>query len=292
MITIVITSYKEPKTIGRAIKAFLDQDLPKFELIVSAPDKETLNEARKFQYKNKNVKLIKDLGKGKPSALNNIFKIAKGNILILSDGDVYVSKNSVKNLLKHIDNKKIGAVTGRPVSINEKRTMLGFWAHLLTTGFHYERIHEQKNNRNILASGYLYAIKKEFVKKIPENILADDAFISFSIIQKGKKIVYEPESEVYVKYPTNIQDWIKQKTRTAGRFYQLNKYFHISKLSSFKDEIVPGMKTLKEVKNLNQLIFFIILIIMRFYIWFRIFFDFRLWKKPFKDAWERIESTK
>ena len=54
MISIVITSFKEPKTIGKAIESFISQKLPlEYELIVAAPDKETLDVARSYSKKNK-----------------------------------------------------------------------------------------------------------------------------------------------------------------------------------------------------------------------------------------------
>ena len=44
MISIVITSFREPKTIGKAIESYLDQAIPEdYEIIVAAPDKETLD---------------------------------------------------------------------------------------------------------------------------------------------------------------------------------------------------------------------------------------------------------
>ena len=51
MISVIITSFKEPKTIGRAIEGFLQQDLKrkKFELIVSSPDRETQEVVKKYQ---------------------------------------------------------------------------------------------------------------------------------------------------------------------------------------------------------------------------------------------------
>src|SRR3989344_6326490 len=99
-ISILITSFKEPKTIGKAIESFLSQNLKNYEIIVSAPDKETLEVVKKYSKINNNVRFIKDKGEGKPSALNKLFRIAKGEILILSDGDVYVSNNSVNYYVK------------------------------------------------------------------------------------------------------------------------------------------------------------------------------------------------
>ena len=97
MISIVITSFKEPKTIGKAIESFLNQQIKeKYEILVCAPDKETLDVARKYSQKNKKVKIFKDPGKGKMFALNLLFKKIKSEILVFSDGDVFVQKNSFK----------------------------------------------------------------------------------------------------------------------------------------------------------------------------------------------------
>ena len=49
MISIIITAFKESKTIQRAIMAIAAQNLPRHEIIVIAPDKETLDEAEKFK---------------------------------------------------------------------------------------------------------------------------------------------------------------------------------------------------------------------------------------------------
>ena len=70
MISIIITSYKEPKTISKSIEAILKNNLKNYEILVTAPDSETLNVAKKHSKKNKKIKMLRDLGKGKPAALN------------------------------------------------------------------------------------------------------------------------------------------------------------------------------------------------------------------------------
>src|SRR3989344_5336520 len=100
MISIIITAFKEPRTIGKAIEAFAKQKYPGSEIIVTAPDEETLNEARKLKKKYKNMVLVKDKGNGKSAAMNLAVKKAKGNILVFSDGDIHVSSDSLKNLIE------------------------------------------------------------------------------------------------------------------------------------------------------------------------------------------------
>ena len=117
MIDVIITSFNEPKTIGNAIDSFLKQDLKeKYNIWVVAPDKETLEIAKSYSKNNENVKTFVDPGKGKSYALHEILPKLKGEIIVLSDGDVFVKKNSLKYLVKPFEDKKVGCVTGRPVS--------------------------------------------------------------------------------------------------------------------------------------------------------------------------------
>ena len=49
MISIIITAFREPN-VGIAIESFLNQNIKeKYELIVSAPDKETQNIVKKYK---------------------------------------------------------------------------------------------------------------------------------------------------------------------------------------------------------------------------------------------------
>ncbi len=291
MISIIITSFKEPDTIGRAIQSFLDQNLQGYELIISAPDNETLAVARSYQRNNHNIILIRDPGRGKPTALNEVFRTARGSILILSDGDVFVGSNSVKKLIRHFENPQVGAVSGRVISTNPRKKMFGFWAYALTEINHLLRLREQQKG-NLLCSGYLYAVRKELVSILPENILADDAFISLQVSAQRAQIMYESAARVYVKYPTNLPDWIRQKKRTAAKFYQLSSYFPLSKSAHLTDELLAGLQGLRIIRSLREVFWFIALAVMRIYIWARVVFDVRLWARSFERTWERVESTK
>src|SRR3989338_5204534 len=109
MISVIITSFNEEKTIGQAVEAFLNQlDVKEdIEIIVVAPDKKTLDSASKY----KGVKVLQDEGKGKPSALNLAIGRAKGKILVLTDGDVHVSNNVLKEFSNALKNEKAGGVS-------------------------------------------------------------------------------------------------------------------------------------------------------------------------------------
>ena len=312
MITVILTAYKEPSTIGKAIEAFLRQISKKDEILVACPDEETKKVILGYSKKHKQVKYIKDPGQGKPVALNIIFKKAKGDFWILSDGDVFVNKRAVKELLKPFKDPKIGAVSGRPISTNPRNTMLGYWSHLLSDiGAHETRMNLIKEGKFLVCSGYLYAIRKGIIKKCPEDALSDDAVISHLIWSKGYKIGYAPDAKVYIKYPTTFEDWLKQKKRSTGGYLQIKDYVrkaflsehpknpksffdvkNIPTMRSFGKEAMGFFKIWSYPKNLKEFIWTKFLVLARIYMWALIFINQKIRKRTFKQIWVRVESTK
>lgn len=294
MISIIITAYKEERTIGRAIESILKNKLPQYyEILVTSPDEDTLNIARQYSKKNKKVKAVKDLGEGKPAALNLVFNKAKGDILILTDGDVYVSDNAIEPIIKKFNNPQVGAVTGRPISLESREKILGFWSHLLSDTAHKIRLKRIREGKMIVCSGYLYAFRKNLIKEIPKEALSEDAVISHMIYDLKYKIDYSPESEVYISYPKNFKDWIKQKKRSAGGYNQLNYMVKDKeRMRSFSKESAGIFIVLSYPKKIKEFFYTILLIIARIYLWMLIFIDINLRKKELKKIWVRIESTK
>ncbi len=292
MISIIITSYKEERTISRAIESILKNNLTdKYEILVVAPDDETLNVAKIYSKKNKKIRLIKDLGNGKPAALNLAVSKAKGNLLILTDGDVYIGDNSLKPLLKPFLDGRIGAVSGYPVSINKKNSLLGYWAYVLTNIANIRRKRAVKSKKRFFCSGYLFAIRKDLFPKLPEKLLSEDGFISHKVYEKKYKVAYSEESKVYVKYPINLKDWIAQKKRSAGGYNQIRKLIKAN-IRSFTKESKGSLELFRFVSNFKEFIWLIALFLARMYLWFLIYLDINLRKKSHRQIWKRVESTK
>lgn len=291
MISAIITAFKEEKTIGRAIVTLSAQMDKKDELIVIAPDKETLEAASRYKKRIKNLKIMKDAGKGKPAALNLAVSKVRGDIIVLTDGDVCIDSNSVKPLLDEMKDKKIGAVTGRPVSTNERNNKFGFWAYILTEVANTWRTKAKKEGKKFFCSGYLFAIRKKLFPKLPEDLLSEDGYISHKIYESKFKIGYSEKSLVYVKYPDNFKDWIIQKKRSAGGYNQIKKLLGKS-TRSFGSESLGAIYFFKFIKNIKQTLWLIELFIARVYLWLLIYKDINLSKKSREEIWTRVESTK
>ncbi|HNP89466.1 MAG: Poly-beta-1,6-N-acetyl-D-glucosamine synthase [Microgenomates group bacterium ADurb.Bin219] len=285
-VSVVITSSHEPRTIGLALKTILKQDSSRIkEIMVVAPDKETLAAAKKVTT-NPKVKLIKDQGKGKPAALNLAFQKASAEILVLTDGDVYLGKNSLTDLLSLFEDPSVGGISGRPISANSRNTLLGFWSHFLTEAAHQTRLSRFNKGQFLELSGYLLAIKKKLVQEIPASTLADDLYLSQLVAKAGEKTAYQPKAEVFVNYPTTLTDWFKQKRRSAYDYWKTDLQSGRSPL----EEVIDGLKLgLTCPQNIREFLWLILLFGARLILWLEIFF-LRLFGK--RSLWQRVETTK
>lgn len=303
-ISVIITAWKEERTIGKAVGAFLNSlknaQIIDFELIVVSPDIET-RAAAKTAYGG--ILGLRDDNKGKPEALNLAFKQARGDILILSDGEVFISPDAIANLLKYFDDKKVGMVSGRPVPTNARDHLMGYWAHLLTTvGAHAERTEKAREQKFFEVSGYLFAMRN-FHWQIPGSALSEDAAMSHLIWNRGFKIAYAPDAIVNVKMPDNLRDWLKQKRRSTGGHNQINEFYRRGILDqkhrpahprTFWREISYFFRPFAFAQNFREFLWTILLYPARLWLWTLIFWDINLGqrKKLKRGLWERIESTK
>jgi len=295
MISIIITSYKEPETIGKAIESFLQQDIKeKYELIISAPDKETLDVAKSYGRKDKRIKIFKDEGKGKSNAINEVLKIIKGEVIILTDGDVFVSENSVNEILDKFKDEKVGCVSGKPLSQNSRSNLFGYWSHLLTYAAHKLREKRSAQGNFLECSGYLWAFRNFVIKKFPKDI-AEDTIVPVLFWLKEYKIKYAEKAEVYVKFPSNLKDFLKQKRRAAGSHDNIGRYTNprkIPRMKTFFNEILGSLNLFYYSNNFKEFLYTLILFPIRFYIWLNLFYNSKIKRKKYSDAWKRVESTK
>ncbi|HLV43396.1 MAG TPA: glycosyltransferase [Aggregatilineales bacterium] len=288
-VTVLITAYREAATIGRALEALLPQAAGA-EVVVICPDDETAQAALAYP----GVEVLHDPGAGKPAALNLGLARARGEIVAMTDGDVYVGEGALGALLAPFADPQTGAVSGRPVSTSPRDTMLGYWSHLLTdAGAHAERIKRDAAGQFFVASGYLYAVRAALVEHIPEDALAEDAVVSHIVGEQGFRVRYAPDARVYVKYPSTYRDWLKQKVRSAGGYAQPVIARSPLRMRSFRHEAVAGTtRALGYARSPREFAWTLALFAARVHLWLRIFWQVRVRRRPLLELWQRVETTK
>lgn len=293
-ITVIITAYKEHKTVAKAISQILGPNKGLFEdlqLLVVAPDSGTINTAKKELSKHKEfsgTQVIKDLGKGKPAALNLAYSKTKTDIIIFTDGDMYVDDTAIKEILTTFKDPKVGGASGHPVSLDSRISAFGYYSHLFCEAAHKKR----SSGGFVPMSGYLYAIRNiKGIFPIPEYLRAEDAYISHKIASMGYKIAYAPDALAYVHFPKSLKDWIAQKTRSLGGNVQIGSDPSGSDPRSVLQDLHMFLFPLYFAKNPKEVLYSILLYPLRLYLWIRIYIQ-HLTKSYSKGVWKRIESSK
>lgn len=290
-ISIMVTAYREPLTIGRALEALIGQvSPPDGEIIVICPDDETAEAAAKYA----GVRILRDPARGKPAALNLGFQHVQGEIVVMTDGDVWVEQRALAELLKPFNDPQVGAVSGRPVSVSPRDTMLGYWSHLLTdAGAHAERALRDARGEFMVCTGYLYAVRAKLLKQIPEDALAEDAVVSHSIAEQGFRVRYTQNSRVFVRYPVTYRDWLIQKVRSTGGYAQPVIAQSRFQMRSFRHEATAGpLRALGYARTPRELLWTVLLAAARLHLWLLVLWRVRIRRRPLSELWQRVESTK
>lgn len=298
MINIIITSYNEPKATERAVRAFLNQKVDdKLNIIVVDPFQE-VGDYLKKKIKDKRFEFVLDPGEGKSYALNMLFQERfssnKDDLFVLTDGDVYVSDNAIYEIVNAFKDKKVGCITGRPISLDSRKTKYGYWSNFLFDGIHNTRKKLSKEKKFFECSGYLFAIRNGIISDFPMET-SEDSIIPHLFWKKGYKIRYAPKAEVYVKNPDNWKDWSTQKIRNIKAHENLNKIApDMIRTKSLFNEIKEGIWfPFLYPKNAREFVWTISLIISRLMIYSKAFREMKK-KSHYKDGWREteIESTK
>lgn len=164
---------------------------------------------------------------GKPNALNNLCSLARGDILILIDADVIVHPEAfgflIRELIKNPEMKGAGGIVLAPGA-------KGF--NLL-----YRRMaikmKEFATKPAPYLNGPLYAVRKDSVKSIPDEIIADDAYNTMMI---GVKNIAKVSAATAFQVPPNTyRDYFKRQLRNKLADLQL-RHLYGEEYKAFRKE--------------------------------------------------------
>jgi cellulose synthase/poly-beta-1,6-N-acetylglucosamine synthase-like glycosyltransferase len=297
MISLIITAYEDPESTTESIKRLLNQEdfKEKFELIVACPDEPTKKVIMNYKKKYPSIiRYVKQDNSDKNKLMNKILKLAKGRILIWTDGNKFVEKDVIKIILEEFKDPLVGCVGGRPCPQNSRNNLFGFWANLLTNAAHKLREIRFHKGKFVEQCANLLAMKNNLLKEIPHDV-AEDAIIPYLIMKKGYKNVYQPNARVYAMYPSNFPDWVKQKVRSAKSHEAMNKYVSHKEIKqkSLLNEIFYGfLFVFSFPRNLKEFFWTLLLYPARLYIWLKAFYEIKVQKNTYVAQWSRSESTK
>ncbi len=234
-ISILISAFNEENVIENKIHSIFDTTYPlnKIEVLIgsdcSTDNTDSILKKLENKYQHLHFFPFKQRS-GKGNIINSLYDKATGDVLILTDANVMLEKNTIFELVKYFKDESVGLTDSRMINTNIRSSGISFQekAYITREVFikHYESI---LWGTMMGPFGGCYAIRKEAYSKVPPNFLVDDFYINMKVLEKGFKTINNLKAKVYEDIPNNLSDEFRRKIRIAtGNFQNLRVFFKLN----------------------------------------------------------------
>jgi cellulose synthase/poly-beta-1,6-N-acetylglucosamine synthase-like glycosyltransferase len=227
-VSMIIAAYNEEKVIRSKLENTLLLSYPTdcLEIIVAADGStdQTVDIVREYEAKRVRISYEPQRA-GKTSALNRAVSLARGEILLFSDANTLYSPNAIEKIIRNFSDPSVGGVSGRKIILkdSERQASQGesiFWSYEASL-----KAAESLIGSIVGADGEIFAIRKALFERIPLNIVHDDMYLSFRIVERGYRVVYESEATSAEYASLHLRDEFHLKVRYASAGYQILSVF-------------------------------------------------------------------
>ncbi len=151
---------------------------------------------------------------GKVAAMNRGMKFVNTPIVIFSDGNTMLGKESIRRIVRMFADEKVGCVSG------EKR-IFGKDTAAATEGIYWKYESSLKRLDAELysvvgAAGELFAVRTALYQPVETDTLLDDFIISLRIAMLGYTIQYDPEAYAIENPSASVREELKRKIRISA----------------------------------------------------------------------------
>ncbi len=236
-VDILTCAYNEEETIEKKISNFQELNYPreKVRLVVASDGSTdaTVEIAKKFE--NDRISVIEyPKRRGKIGVINETVAQLEGEILLFSDANTMLEKNSVERMVWNFSDEQVGGVSANVVLISENAPF-GAGESLY---YKYERFIQEKESlvESIIgADGGMYGIRRDFFSAPPGDTILDDFVISMNVALQGKRVVFDREVVGYEDNPISCRDEFFRKSRViAGAVQTLKRCMAVPSMNRKK----------------------------------------------------------
>ena len=217
-VTLFIAAYNEKDYVEAKMKNSFELEYPKEKLnIVWVTDgsddgtPELLSE-----YPNTMVHHL-DARNGKIGAMNRGMNFVKTPVVIFSDANTMLGKESVRRIVNQFGDETVGCVSGEKRIINKESDVASgageglYWKYESTLKKWDAELYSV-----VGAAGELFAIRTKLYRHVEKDTLLDDFVISLRVAQDGYTIKYDPEAYAIETASANVKEELKRKIRISA----------------------------------------------------------------------------
>jgi cellulose synthase/poly-beta-1,6-N-acetylglucosamine synthase-like glycosyltransferase len=174
-----------------------------------------------------NISKFNRIGKG--NVLNQIIEQHQlkqnSDILIFLDANIKVDQEAVKELVSYFTSDEVGIV-GTYVMPSQQKNNIE--SEYVLRENRWKWIESVVFGNAIGVFGACYGMRSKFYNTIPSDFITDDLFLSMHIVQSKKRILINPEAQVFENMESSIINEFNRKKRyAAGNFQVFFKFLEL-----------------------------------------------------------------
>jgi cellulose synthase/poly-beta-1,6-N-acetylglucosamine synthase-like glycosyltransferase/peptidoglycan/xylan/chitin deacetylase (PgdA/CDA1 family)/spore germination protein YaaH len=217
-VTVLIPAYNEESVIVDTVTAALASDYPKIEvLVVDDGSKDRTSELVRNEFgRDRRVRLLEQVNRGKPVALNHGLSQATGEIIVSIDADTIVDPQAIPRLVRHFADPRVGAVAGNVKVMNRNRWITRWQALEYITSQNLEKRAFDLLNCIPVVPGAVGAWRADVLRNhggFSGETVAEDTDLTLTIRREGWKILYDEDAIGHTEVPETIDALIRQRFR-------------------------------------------------------------------------------
>lgn len=235
LISVIIPIYNVEKYLKTCIESVIQQTYKNLEIILvnDGSTDNCLNICNKYKAKDSRIKVINKKNGGLADARNVGLENSTGIYIAFVDSDDFIEKDMYEMLYKELEDNRAD-IAGCDYYIyhtlkNSKSDIITKEKEIMTTEEALIKMN-QLRGFGISACNKLY--RKEIFKEIrfPVGRISEDWFIMYKILDKAKKIVYNPVAKYYYRQRTgsitklNKINWMALDAATEVLEFTKRKY--------------------------------------------------------------------
>ena len=215
-VSVIVPAYNEAANIAATVRSLVGNDYPRLEVIVVDDGSTDATADIVTRLRLPGVHLIRQENAGKPAALNTGIRHARGDLLVLVDGDTVFEPGAVGRLVQPLKDPRVGAVSGN-TKVANRRGLLGRWQHLeYVIGFNLDRRMFDIARCMPTVPGAIGAFRRAAVLDVggvSAQTLAEDTDFTMAVIRAGWQVVYEPAAVAWTEAPATLRQLWRQRYR-------------------------------------------------------------------------------
>ena len=224
-VTVGISSFNEEKNIVRLLESIVRQRSDRFvisEILISDDSSDNTGKlVEEFSSRNSHLTiscLHHPCRMGVGNAWNEIFQNAKGDVIVLYDGDVVPHTHSIEHLISALSGKTVLCISNsmpiKSISVaGRAATYVSSWLR----GIRNQRLSQYT------ALGRGLSIRSDVARHIiiPPDIIAVDLYLQCKVLEANMDVIYNDRSIVYFRPPEKISDFNSQVIRSLNGHKQI-----------------------------------------------------------------------